>query len=587
MRGYKVILCAIAVLLAGMPATTRAAGGGEIVLPAELSATDVERYRRIETLQEAGNWRAADAEIGRLQNPLLMGHVLFQRYMHPTAYRSSYDELHDWLARYADHPDADRIHALALRRKPRGAQAPREPVGTVSWFVPPPAAVSVPTRDLSSKQRARARTIERSIDQYIRQGWPSKSLEILEQRESQSLLSTAQSARARADIAASYLAERVDDKALAQAETALRESPEHVGIAHWVAGLASWRLGRHAAAARHFEQMTAAPGISGWNVAAGAFWAARAHLVDRRPDQVNRWLEVAARHPRSFYGILARRALGFATVFDWSLPGLSTAHVEAFRSSAPARRGLALLQVGNRDLAEQELLRVDGRDNTLIAEALLAVADAADLPNLSMKVGQYLRHRTGRDYDAALYPLPHWVPDGGYTVDRALVFAFMRQESRFKADATSHAGARGLMQLMPGTASFVAGDGSFRKRSGQKRLYEPELNIALGQQYLEHLIGLDSVHGDLFRLAVAYNGGPGNLARWEREVPYNGDPLLFIETLPSRETRIFIERVMTNFWIYRQRLGQPSPSLDTLATGEWPRYAQLGNGNKVSHVASD
>src|SRR3546814_8024996 len=85
----------------------------------------------------------------------------------------------------------------------------------------------------------------------------------------------------------------------------------------------------------------------------------------------------------------------------------------------------------------------------------------------------------------------------------------------------------------------------------------------------------ERVQGDLFRLTTAYNGGPGNLGKWERAIQADGDPLLFIEALPSKETRLFIERVLTNLWIYRHRLGQPAPSLDQLAAGDWPRYQAL------------
>ena len=103
----------------------------------------------------------------------------------------------------------------------------------------------------------------------------------------------------------------------------------------------------------------------------------------------------------------------------------------------------------------------------------------------------------------------------------------------------------------------------------------PDLNTDLGQRYLAHLLGQKGVKGDLFHLAAAYNGGPGNLVKWKRRMGDVSDPLLFIESLPSAETRIFVERVLTNFWIYRTRLGQPTPELDALAAGDWPQYMPL------------
>ena len=88
----------------------------------------------------------------------------------------------------------------------------------------------------------------------------------------------------------------------------------------------------------------------------------------------------------------------------------------------------------------------------------------------------------------------------------------------------------------------------------------------------------------MFRLTTAYNAGPGNLRNWERKINYGNDPFLFIESLPSRETRLFIERVLTNLWLYRDRLGQPSPSLDDVVAGTWPGYRQL-DGNVGEQIA--
>jgi len=93
-----------------------------------LARADVARYRDIFRLQAQGDLAAADRLIARLGNPLLLGHVLWQRYMHPTAHRSSYAELAAWLGLYADHPGADRIYRLALRRQPAGAAPPAPPV---------------------------------------------------------------------------------------------------------------------------------------------------------------------------------------------------------------------------------------------------------------------------------------------------------------------------------------------------------------------------------------------------------------------------------------------------------------------------
>jgi soluble lytic murein transglycosylase-like protein len=84
---------------------------------------------------------------------------------------------------------------------------------------------------------------------------------------------------------------------------------------------------------------------------------------------------------------------------------------------------------------------------------------------------------------------------------------------------------------------------------------------------------MDTVGNNLFMLAAAYNAGPGNLQKWKSASRHvDDDPLFFIETMPSRETRLFIERVLANYWIYQNRLGQSTSTLDAVASGASPIY---------------
>ena len=130
------------------------------------------------------------------------------------------------------------------------------------------------------------------------------------------------------------------------------------------------------------------------------------------------------------------------------------------------------------------------------------------------------------------------------------------------------------MQLMPSTANSLADGERFRGRT-LKRLLEPELNLTLGRNYLRMLLDKDVVAGDLLNLAIAYNAGAGRLRRWSSKVRHMGDRLLFIESLPTKETRVFVEHVLTNIWAYRARLGQQRPSLAALAAGQTPLYKSL------------
>jgi soluble lytic murein transglycosylase-like protein len=75
------------------------------------------------------------------------------------------------------------------------------------------------------------------------------------------------------------------------------------------------------------------------------------------------------------------------------------------------------------------------------------------------------------------------------------------------------------------------------------------------------------------RTVAAYNGGPGNVFRWDNSLNASADPLLYIASIPLHETRDFVQRVLANYWLYQTRFGQPTPSLDQIAAHEWPRYA--------------
>ena len=564
-------------------ATTDATGDVATArLPDVLSASDDRLYREVFALQEAGDWRAADRAIGKLQDRRLMGHVLAQRYLHPTAYRSKYIELRDWLAEYADHPQAERIYKLALKRRPKNYKYPQSPIvdrgPSLSGAVSGQRYSYRSPKKRSKAMRQKVRRLMAQINRNVLRTRLTKTEELLDSPSVRKLLDAVELDQGRARVAAGWFYYGKPDKAFALADPAARQSGEHLPLAHWTAGISAWRLGRLDDATWHFEQLANSTRVSTWNSTAGAYWAARAHLRQQRPAEMSRWLSIAAAHPRTFYGLLARRALGMTIDFDFGSYRLDDSLLQRLEAHPRTRRALALLQTGRRDLAERELVRFGGWAEPGMSEGLIALAERGGLPGLAFRMGRRLASSGGGDgggaIDAALYPIPPWRPAGGFKVDRALVYALMRQESSFNPDARSPDGARGLMQLMPRTASYMSDGQRFRGKARAK-LYDPALNLELGQRYIEYLLNHERVRGDLFRLTTAYNGGPGNLGKWQRHIGVDDDPLLFIESLPSRETRLFIERVLTNLWIYRQRLDQEAPSLDALAAGDWPWYQAL------------
>ncbi|TQV83510.1 lytic transglycosylase domain-containing protein [Denitrobaculum tricleocarpae] len=589
---------------AKQPVVQTAAAAKQAPIPAKaqtapkvLSETDAQLYRDIFALQKAGKWRKADKKIARLGDQRLMGHLLAQRYLHPTAYRSKYKELSAWLKAYADHPQAPRLYKLALKRRPKNYRMPTRPEirkagpriaeASVTTAKPKKRFYKLPSKKLSKANRRAANSLKRQIHRNALRTRLSVTEKLLSGKKAKRLLHRAEIDDGYSKIAAAWFYYGNDQRAYNLASSAAARSRKYVPIADWIAGLAAWRLGDLEKAGEHFARLATAERASGWNKASGAYWAARVSLKLRKPAEMSHWLNIAARYPRTFYGLLARGALGLNLEFTSHLTEIDSTELEKLQSIPEGARALALAQVGRWSDAQDELLRLVKANDPNLTDELLTLSELVGMPNLAYKLGSQLARRqpSGMDndtIDAALYPIPPWSPQGGFKLDRALIYAVMRQESSFNPRAKSPDGARGLLQLMPATAGYIAKQ-SFRGKR-KRQLYEPTLNMKLGQSYIRYLLKHNFVQGDLFRLTTAYNGGPGNLNKWQRKMEFNDDPLLFIESLPSRETRLFVERVLANLWIYRTRLGQATPSLEAIAAGDWPQYESLDNNR--TRVAS-
>ncbi len=556
-----------------------------LVLPAVLNVADLTLYEQIFRVQEAGDWKTADALIAKLSDQLLMGHVLAQRYLHPTKYRSKYKELKAWMDEYADHPQARRIYKLALRRRPGNWKYPEKP--DLPTWVPAQSErmEPLPAKNLKKSAKRKANQYRRTVKRHLKYGRTLAAKRLLQSADVKSLLSEAQYDELAAYQGFRYFIDERDEWALEWAGKAADRSGRLVPDAHWAAGLASYRLGRTAEAARHFEQVALSDRSSSWFVSAGGFWAARSYMLSRQPEKVAAMLDIAAEHPRTFYGLLAMHVLGLDQTFRWTDPPAHQAAVNRLAESPRGRRALALIDLGEVFEAERELRYLAiaaGEADREMAVGVLAVANRARLPALAVRLDETVLPDTG--FHGAAYPLPSWRPDEGFTVDPALIYALIRQESRFKPEAKSWAGARGVMQLMPRTASFVTKDRKYFA-SRTPYLFDPVLNISIGQRYIEMLRDDPKIKGDLVAMLAAWNGGPGNLNKWRRNTTYHDDPLLFIEAIPSRETRNFVERVLANLWIYRHRMGEPAPSLDALAAGQWPTYIAVSN--EVQQLAEE
>jgi soluble lytic murein transglycosylase-like protein len=275
-------------------------------------------------------------------------------------------------------------------------------------------------------------------------------------------------------------------------------------------------------------------------------------------------LRLAARSNESFYGLIARETLGL----DTRLPPEPQRPTVAVESLPNVRRALELVNIGERWLAE-DMLRHQARiGHPSEHQGLIELAKRLDLAG-----AQFWLAHNGQPGAVAdphdRYPMPRWTPITGWRVDPALAFAHIIQESTFRADAVSPAGAVGLMQVRPGTAGDMA-----RARNlpySPATLTDPSYNLEFGQSFIELMRRSSATGGQLPRMMAAYNAGPLPVARWAA-IPGQGDPLLWIESIPYWETRYYVPAVFRNMWVYQGLARAETPTLSALAQHRWPAF---------------
>jgi len=347
------------------------------------------------------------------------------------------------------------------------------------------------------------------------------------------------------------------------AETGARRPLATLGSRDWLAGLGAWGRGLRAEAAEAFARV--ARSSSGPAALRSAFWAARAYAAAGDRKASLDWFVRAAQAPDSLYGMLALYSLDALPTFAWSAPAPMDSEIAELGQEPAVRGALALLEAGRQDQAELLLRRAAERLSPRKNGAMLALALQRGLPSLAMHCAERDVELGGERNYAGLYPVPPWQPEGGFTVDRALVYAIVRHESHFIPEVHNPSGATGLLQLMPQTARAVAPEWTIR------HLAEPATNIAIGQRLILRLLTDDAIQGNLIYFAVAYAKGRGGFDRLHAPRGESGDPLFYIASLPG-DVRQFVESVLADFWIYQIRLGRPPEGLGVLAAGRWPRY---------------
>ncbi|WP_246220316.1 lytic transglycosylase domain-containing protein [Parvibaculum indicum] len=325
-------------------------------------------------------------------------------------------------------------------------------------------------------------------------------------------------------------------------------------------------LNEPAKAAAHFDRLD--KGVSTpISKARAKYWLARAAEAGGHADRAKRFYTEASAYPTTFYGQLAIAAEA-AQGGDGMLklandPTLPQKEKQSFEKRELVQAAKILHQIDRQSTLWTFMLHMADRLND--PAELAALADLARQfgnPKLSIRVAKSAAMRNIVLADRA-YPtnlMPSWKPVGP-SVEPSLVYGLSRQESEFDADAVSHAGARGLMQLMPSTARLVARQ--FNLPYSRSRLTDAEYNATLGAAHLGDLVQ-NEFGGSYIMSIAAYNAGKRRVDQW---VDRYGDPrstavdpIDWIENIPYSETRNYVQRVMENLEVYRARLdGKEQP----------------------------
>lgn len=542
-----------------------------------LSNEDASIYSQIFVLQDKEKINAAQKLETKLTNKSLMNEVLYQRYTSKT-YRTHGAELQDWMNKYYDMPGADRLEKIAGIKK-----------ATVRKSVVPHIITGKDYIETAQSETWTAKTyndkISKSIEKFkkaIRSGSSKTARNILEDKSFKKKISESDYGRLAGRLSFLYYTNGEYELAKKWGFVASDADSEY-GL--WSMGLLYFKEQKYKESQKYFSKILNLTQINNARKTEAAFWAGRSADIVGNKEVAKKYWKIAATHPMSFYGALASTMLGDVPAYEFFDQECDDEDIEELRHNKYGQRALALIQVGRRDRAERYLkYLVTSKSSDKMLHAINAVSSMYGLPSVSILVSGVMRDRGVLEINddiiySAQYPLPDWEPMGGWSIDRALLFAITKQESGFKTNVTSNAGANGLMQIMPSTAKRVARKNDVKMSDID--MSKPEHNMFLGQQYIVDLLSHQIIKNNIIKMLVAYNAGMGNLVKFEKTF-ITSDPLLYIESFPAYETRMYIKRVMSNLWLYRARLNQPLTALEELADGQWPRY-----NSEDAYVQSD
>lgn len=532
-----------------------------------LTDEDASLYEQIFVLQSNEKINSAIKLEKQLTDKLLMGEVLYQRYISKT-YHTKGQEVTNWMSKYYDTPGATRMEKLGNLKKVKvhRAQIPNTITGSAS-------IEAAQSETWTAKKYSDA--VEKQIKSFrraIRSGSTRTARNILENTSFKRKLTESDYGRLAGRLSYIYYTNGEFELAKKWGFVASDADSEY-GL--WTMGLLYYKEEKFGESQKYFGRILDLQQINNARKTEAAFWAGRAAEANSDHAAATKYWEIAASYPMAFYGALSTTMLGDTPKYEFFEQDCADEDIDELRETKYGKIALALLQTNQNERAEQYLkLLITARASDRTLHAVNSVATAYGLPRVSLQIAGVVRDRGILEIDddiiyTAQYPLPDWEPMGGWSIDRALLLAITKQESGFKTNARSHAGANGLMQLMPGTAKLVARNN--KVKMSEIDMSKPEHNMFLGQQYIVDLLSQPNIDNNIIKMLAAYNAGMGTLTKFEKTFD-TYDPLLYIESFPTYETRSYIKRVMSNLWLYRARLDQPLTSLRELADGQWPLY---------------
>ena len=536
-------------------------------LPQILSDIDASLYEQIFMLQDKEKIDTAIKVQNQIADKLLMNEVLYQRYISDT-YRTRGAEIAAWMERYYDMPGATRMAKLA-KIKQATARKPSVP----SIMTGSESIETAQSETWTAKKYIG--DTDKKINQFkraIRSGSTKVARQILEDKAFRKKLTESDYGRLAGRLAYIYYTNGEMELAKKWGFISSDAKSEY-GL--WTMGLLYFKEENYIESQKYFSRILELQQINNARKTEAAFWAGRAADLKGDKRAAKQYWRVAAAYPMAFYGALSATMLGHKPEYEFFEQDVTDEDLAELANTKYGKMALALLQVGQKDRAEEYLkYLITSKSSDRILHAVNAVAGEYALARLSVQSASVIKDRGILEIDddiiySAQYPLPDWEPMGGWSIDRALLLAIAKQESNFRTHAKSDAGANGIMQLMPSTAKRVAR--ANKVDISQMDMSNPEHNMFLGQQHIVDLLAHPNIENNIIKMLAAYNAGMGNVNKFEKNF-YTYDPLLYIESFPAYETRNYIKRVISNLWLYRARLNQPLTSMEELANGNWPLY---------------